>query len=295
MNSFNDLDLDIDNYNLKDILNLFNLDLLYTEEDLKNAKKKALKTHPDKSGLDKSVFIFFSKAYNVLSKLYKFKNRTEKKVENIDYNEHDMEDDIGHKEELLKTKLKNLDGQNFNKWFNTLFEKSNGKSNVNGHGDWLKSSDGISTIKASNKSEFDEIFRKKKKESRELIVKKDIEDMVFNGGCTMIDNTETVYSSDIFSKLPYEDVKKAHMETVVPVTEQDYNEKKRFNNVEQYIRHRKSTEGNIPELSYSKLQLNENRNSSEVLNTKRAYNLLMEDNDMKKKNKMWWKNLKLLT
>ena len=229
-----------------------------------------------------------------MSKLYKFKNRTEQKVENIDYDEHDMEDSVGHKE-LLQTKLKNLDSNNFNKWFNTLFEKSNAKSNTNGYGDWLKSSEGVSKIKASNKSEFDEIFRKKKMESRELIVKRDIEEMVFNGGCTMIDNNETVFSSDIFSKLQYEDVKKAHMETVVPVTEQDYNEKKRFNNVEQYIRYRKSTEGNIPELSYSKIQLNKNKNNSEMLNTKRAYNLLMEDNEMKRKNKMWWKNLKLLT
>ena len=31
------------------------------------------------------------------------------------------------------------------------------------------------------------------------------------------------------------------------------------------------------------------------MNTKRAYNLLMEDNEMKMKNNMWWKNLKLLT
>ena len=221
MNSFENLDLDIDNYNLEDILKLFNLNMLYTEEDLKNAKRKALKTHPDKSGLDNSVFIFFSKAYNILSKLYKFKNRTEKKVENIDYDEHDMEDSVGNKE-LLQTKLKNLDSNNFNKWFNTLFEKSNGKSNTNGYGDWLKSSEGVSKIKASNKSEFDEIFRKKKMESRELIVKRDIEEMVFNGGCSMIDNNETVFSSDIFSKLPYDDLRRAHTETVVPVTREDF-------------------------------------------------------------------------
>ena len=294
MESLNDLDLNIDNYSLEDILNLFNLNLIYTKEDLKNAKKKALKTHPDKSGLERSVFIFFSKAYNILSKLYKLKNRTEKKVENIDYDENDMEESEGNKE-LLQMKLKNLDKKNFNTWFNKLFEKSNGKLNTNGHGDWLKSSEGLSDLKASNKSEFDEIFKNKKRESRELIIKKDIQDIVMNNGCSMLDNNETVYSSDIFSKLQYDDVKKVHMETVIPVTEQDFTEKKRFDNVEQYIRHRKLNEGNIPTLSYSKIQLNKNKNNSEIMNTKRAYNLLMEDNDMKRKNNMWWKNLKLLT
>ena len=50
-----------------------------------------------------------------------------------------------------------------------------GKLNANGHGDWLKSSEGLSDLKASNKSEFDEIFKNKKRESRELIIKKDIQ------------------------------------------------------------------------------------------------------------------------
>ena len=84
MESLKDLDLNIDNYNLEDILNLIGLNVHYDIDDLKNAKKMALKTHPDKSGLDNEVFIFFSRAYNILSKLYKLKNRTEKKVENID-------------------------------------------------------------------------------------------------------------------------------------------------------------------------------------------------------------------
>ena len=294
MESLADLDLNIDNYNLEDMLNLFGLNINYNVGDLKNAKKMALKTHPDKSGLKTEVFIFFSKAYNMLSKIYKLKNKTEKKVENIDYDENDMEDDIGNKE-LLDMKLKTLKKKNFNKWFNDLFEKSNGKSKTNGYGDWLKSEEGVSNIKISNKTEFDALFKKKKREGRELIVKADIQDMIYNSGGTMLDTTETVYSSDIFSKLRYDDVRKAHMETVVPVTQQDFKEKKRFDNVEQYIRHRKSSEGKIPDLSYSKVQLKKSKNNNEVIDTKRAYNLLMEDDKMKNKNKMWWKNLKLLT
>tara|TARA_B100000674_G_scaffold486337_1_gene494706 strand:+ start:185 stop:1057 length:873 start_codon:yes stop_codon:yes gene_type:complete len=287
------LDLNIDNYNLQDILNLFGLNVNYDIEDLKRAKKMALKTHPDKSGLDNKVFIFFSKAYNVLSRIYKLKNKTEKKVENIDYDGNDMEKNIGDKE-LLNMKLKNLDKSNFNSWFNNLFEKSNGKMDTKGYGDWLKSSEGVSNIKVSNKNEFDEVFKKKKRESRELVLKQDIQNMVYNNG-TMLDNSETVYSSDIFSKLRYEDVKRAHMETVVPVTEKDFQNKKRFDNVEQYIRYRKSSQGDVPDLTYSKTQLNEMNNKTDEINTKRAYNLLMEDNLMKKKNDLWWKNLRLLT
>ena len=66
-----DFDLDIDNYDLEDILNLFHLDYKFDKKSMKKAKAMALKTHPDKSGLDNEVFIFFSRAYNILSKLYK--------------------------------------------------------------------------------------------------------------------------------------------------------------------------------------------------------------------------------
>ena len=49
------LDLDIDNYDLLDILKLFKIEYHFTEEDLKKVKRTVLKTHPDKSKLDKKV------------------------------------------------------------------------------------------------------------------------------------------------------------------------------------------------------------------------------------------------
>ena len=54
-----ELDLDINNYELNDILNLFQIPSDFTEEQLKQCKKAVLKTHPDKSGLDKEVFFVF--------------------------------------------------------------------------------------------------------------------------------------------------------------------------------------------------------------------------------------------
>ena len=49
----NELDLNIKNYNLTDILNLFNLSPNFDETGLKNAKKQVLMTHPDKSHMEK--------------------------------------------------------------------------------------------------------------------------------------------------------------------------------------------------------------------------------------------------
>ncbi len=69
------LDLDIENYDLEDILKLFHLDYGFGASELKGAYKMALKTHPDKSRLDPSVFRFFMKAYKVLSRVYYFRKK----------------------------------------------------------------------------------------------------------------------------------------------------------------------------------------------------------------------------
>ena len=55
-----EVDLDIENYELEDILNLFKLQYNFVEADLKRAYRMALKLHPDKSGLDKQYFRYNS-------------------------------------------------------------------------------------------------------------------------------------------------------------------------------------------------------------------------------------------
>ena len=60
------LDLNIDNYDFDDILNLFEINIDFNENDLKKCKSKVLLMHPDKSNLNKDFFIFYSKAYKIL-------------------------------------------------------------------------------------------------------------------------------------------------------------------------------------------------------------------------------------
>ena len=75
-------DLNIDNYDLEDLLNLFHLNYEFDENDLKRAKTLALKTHPDKSGLNKEVFLFFMKAYKMIESIYEFKLKRAKCARN---------------------------------------------------------------------------------------------------------------------------------------------------------------------------------------------------------------------
>ena len=93
------LDLNIDNYSLDDILQLFRLSSDFDEADMKEAKKMVLKMHPDKSRLDAKYFLFFSKAYKVLYSIYEFKQKSQTQkiedatYENVEFNDSEIADD----------------------------------------------------------------------------------------------------------------------------------------------------------------------------------------------------------
>jgi len=279
---YENLDLNIQNYNLNDLLNLFKLNTNFTEEDLKNAKKIVLKTHPDKSKLDKKYFLFFSSAYKILFQLYNFKNRIESK--NTEYY---VEEDENNK--LLIEKV--LKKENFNEWFNKEFEKINITDN-NGYEEWLKSEENMDyRITTKNNMERD-IYEKKKKlrsiAKREEI--KSIQELQDNNILGL--NQVEEYSSDIFGNFRYEDLKKAHLESVIPVTEEDIDERNIFNNLEQLNKHRNSQNLTPLSLKQANKYLHDIKNNDEEININRAYNLALENEKNNKVNNEWWKKLR---
>ena len=70
-----DIDLNIDNYDLDDLLNLFKLNHDFSRDDIRNAKKIVMKTHPDKSRMDKKYFLFFSSAYKIIYSIHEFRDK----------------------------------------------------------------------------------------------------------------------------------------------------------------------------------------------------------------------------
>ena len=107
------LDLNIENYDLNDLLALFKLDFEFTEEDLKRVKKTVLQTHPDKSKLDKKYFLFFTSAYKIILSIHEFRHKSSAKQSTT----YTVEKDEA-KEQLLK---KIQTQPNFNRIFNELF------------------------------------------------------------------------------------------------------------------------------------------------------------------------------
>tara|TARA_Y100000992_G_scaffold42696_1_gene24336 strand:+ start:240 stop:1115 length:876 start_codon:yes stop_codon:yes gene_type:complete len=223
------LDLDINNYNLNDILRLFKLSINLQENDMKKAKKMVLMTHPDKSRLSPDVFLFYSKAYKILYYVYKFRKQGGNKSTDYQSYIEDVKRDISEEDKIKKFTKSNV----FNKKFNEIFEsnKMNDDENDKGYNEWFRSEEGLNNTKASNITQMNTIIEMKKKEARELIVNNDYSPL---GGTSSYDLTREAlenYSSDIFSKLQFEDLKKAHSETVIPVSEEDVLNRPQYENM----------------------------------------------------------------
>jgi hypothetical protein len=228
------LDLDLDHYSLDDLYHLFNIeDGLLNENTLKYAKQIVLKMHPDKSHLDSKYFLFFSKAYKRLYGIYEFQNKSTKKI----YKDEDFF------EESNRNVLNNMfeknkdfkDPKNFNSWFNEAFEKHRLENPIEqGYGDWLKSDEGIMNISENvSKSNMNEIFEQKKKQIQAVSIYTGVTDTFAStlGGSLLS-------GGDNFTTDEYTDLRQAYTETLIPVTEEDYNKIQKFNNISEYKAHR---------------------------------------------------------
>ena len=235
----NKLDLDIKNYSLEDILSLFKLPINFDEEGLKRAKKQVLMMHPDKSRMDKEYFLFFSSAYRLLYKVYKFRTRNEQDAtvnRHYDAEDIDCEDDNSH---VWQTLSKH---KQFNSIFNKMFEK-NGTSdncNGNGYGDWLKEEDLVSTAK--NRDEMNNFIDERKKSLRSIIKYNGVSATTCGSAGTDLVGNEDNFRSNMFSSLQYDDLKQAYTESVVPVSMEDYEKREKYQNVEHLQRSRRAEE-----------------------------------------------------
>jgi hypothetical protein len=293
-----DLDLDIRNYKLQDITKLFNIPLVFNESDLRIAKLAVLQTHPDKSQLPKEYFLFFSSAYKMLYQVYTFrsgKNRNNKES----YKDIVDEETIDASEDSMKLcvdKVKRLNAAEFNKLFNEHYEKCKIEMEEDvGYEDWFRSQqDDIDDLTNASWDQRVSHIDKKKQTLREnlaLVPKNDLQSVNIFGGGSMCgyalgQGAPAEHSSGLFSSLQYEDLKKAHTETVIPVTHEDYVNSKKFNNTHDLKVFR---DLNLKSFSYDKEEAIQKKNAEayqeEEDNTHRAFMMAKQDEIAQEMNK----------
>jgi hypothetical protein len=267
------LDLNIANYDLVDILKLFSIPDNFTKHDIKQAKKIVMKVHPDKSGLSSEYFEFFFTAYKILLEIFNFRENKNRTVE-TNY-------DICKENELSENKVisKFVESDEFLKNFNDFFEKNKlpNEDTDTGYDDWLRSNEDICDTVAKSRQELNNHINTRKTAIRA--------NQLARGSATMeqhFDGLQTSsicgekpveYSSNIFSKLAYEDLKKAHTETVVPVTDQDALSRPRYKTVDDLVKNRNGQ--NITPLSFSQSRdfLNKKEQNMQTRSDNMAYKL----------------------
>jgi hypothetical protein len=102
------------------------------------------------------------------------------------------------------------------------------------------------------------------------------------------------YGADIFSKLQFEDLKKAHTETVVPVGTNDYNKVLKFKNVEALRQHRNNQETTPMTENDAKKYFQEQDKNNDSIGVNLAYKLTRQDEQAKEANTFLWKSLRAL-
>lgn len=292
-----DLDLDIDNYDFNDILSLFKLPQDFDQAGLKQAKQLVLKTHPDKSQLPSKYFIFYSKAYKVLLSIWEFKNKAIKNPvnENTDYSVDTEEEQKIVLDGFIAKNKKLKNPNEFNRWFNEQFEKARVETdNDNGYGEWLQSNENIDEEKRISYAQMKEEFHKKKEQVRSLVVHKDYTDMYYTGSISsseIIGQGDGGFNSGLFSNLTYQDLRQAHVESVIPVSEEDYQRLPKFKTVDEYNRHRNNQD--VKPLSEIQAQeyLSQRKKMGDVEASSRAYELAKQTEEAEKNNKLFWTNL----
>jgi len=245
--SLSNLDLELDHYSLEDLYKLFNIpEHQLSENALKNAKQIVYKMHPDKSQLDPKYFRFFSAAYKRVYGIFEFQNKSlNKRLATSDE----------FYDESNKTVLNNMfeqnkglkDPKNFNSWFNEKFEKHSNKEDDQsnkGYGDWLKSDEGLYSVNDNiTKANMNDAFERQKKQIQALTTYQGINDSFSSfSGSLLGDQSDNFTGSN--GALGFTDLRQAHVESVIPVTQEDYDRMPKYKSLSEYKARRDTADVN---------------------------------------------------
>ena len=261
-------DLDLDSYSLQDLLGLFKVELPLTDIAVSNARRRAFMTHPDKSGLNRDVFIFFKAAYDKLESLYGIQERQTREAAEV--YETDLEDrNIG-----LENFAKSRD---FGAHFNKLFEECvAGPARSSGHGEWLSATE--DRVDKSSRSDMET----KKKEQRELCIVREVEGVGSGIGTALLEEGDIGRGT---GGLRYDDLRKAYTETLIPVTEEeDFLKRERFGSVDE-LRTKRQRDINVESFAGHERQLAADRRAANMQDVQMAYNLQKFDTRMREARK----------
>lgn len=284
--------LDINKYSLDELLGLFDLSYKIDFESMKNAKKRVLYVHPDKSRLPPEYFIFYKQAYEVVFRFYQEQNRQNQKVptEPVKYESVNITDK--RLEKQMKNTINGMKDDEFNNSFNELFEKNMVKKPNETRNEWFKKDEPVFQVNETVSSKnIGQVFQTIKDNNISTMTKyRGVETINSNFGTRFYedenDNSDEYVSCDPFSKLKFEDLRKVHKDqTILPVSERDYDKVKKYNSVDQLNQERGSQPLNPLDKTQAEKMLQDNKLQYEQDLMKKKFQSNLRTMEYEEKNK----------
>jgi len=295
--------LDIHMYKLNDLLKLFELTYDISIDDLKRAKKKVLMTHPDKSKLDAKYFLFYKSAFDIIVKFYEEQNKHNKTTtkEDIAYNAgaHNTLNKSSSKQ--VSSVLDKMTTNDFQNKFNELFDKNITNKPDASRNAWFENHDNEFEITENvNAKNMGEVLNKIKDTQSSMTRYKGVEHLYMNsnsGNKLYEDENDDEYvSTDPFSKLKFEDLRKVHKDqTVFAVSERDIDKVPQYGSVDQYMRTRGKQDMNPLEKTEAERILAEENKVYQQQMMQKEYDSQLKSMENVEKNKGFLSNFLRLT
>jgi hypothetical protein len=259
--------LDITEYTLDDLFNLFEIPLTteIRKEHIRIAKQKVMMSHPDKSHLPPEYFIFYKKAFEMIVHYYETQNRTEQVVPIVSSKETELIYDPIHSSHNTNTNIPK-NNKNFNKKFNELFEANDmiSKPNIQKN-EWFQKEENPFEKYAGSVKSVGQINQtleqiKKHEKERAMALYRGVTPLNGNYSSNRLyeddeDEINEYICSDPFSKLKYDDLRKVHKDqTVFIVSENDLGNIKTYHSVDQYSREREKDRGMVKPMEKEKAE-----------------------------------------
>jgi hypothetical protein len=238
--------LHMEDYSLDELLGLFDMNAYHTitPDQMKQAKKKVLMLHPDKSRLDASYFLFYKKALEVIVQYYNHQHRQDMQVtpENSQYVLPSVPKSTTGQ---INQAMEKMGSNGFQQKFNQLFEENMVKKPTAEKNAWFSSTDPVyDNLSATNAKQIGEVFENIKQKNQGMVKYLGVLDMNSSGmpGGNFYDDDDQddrYVSCDPFSKLKFDDLRKVHKDqTVFAVSESDYSKMPKYSSVDHFARER---------------------------------------------------------
>jgi len=238
--------LNINSYSLDELLGLFNLNYNMTLNDLKNAKKRVLMLHPDKSKLSSDYFLFYKKAFEIIVQLFENNNKQNQKITEDTTKYQPLENGLNKSTiQKVTTVAGEMNPKDFQNKFNELFENNMAKKVDQQKNEWFSKDEPVyktdTTVSSKN---MGQVFDSMKQQNAEMVRYRGIREIKLNNGTRLYDDEEDeeddgYVTSDPFSKLKFDDLRKVHKDqTIFAVSESDYSKVQQYSSVDHYVRER---------------------------------------------------------